>query len=602
MKRYLPLMTAIAALTLFVGAALADFVPGAGYTATPISAANTTASTINAVSWPARLSAQGMLDTGYIESTALASHMIGGAGSGPYADTNEQPYMPGTLASPVLGYYVYDEFSNAYTNYTTEANGAGGALTVDGTPAVGDAVLIGFYNQAQLMRFMVSTASTGYAWGNPSFCNQANCNPETSAHWTALPSLVTTGLPASAVGLSTQSWTLGYSTSQLWDLQALNGLAVSAYWIRYSLTSVGTIAPIFQQVSWENYQWWTFTESLESAQQVTYTLYTRPTTDTDDLTYHQFFTGPTGLTTTDHASIEPGGDYEFEIEGYWDVTTGTSKCAFIKASAVSLCPFSSTQYRFTNNGAINLDFNISSGHHTVRIVHSGATTEAYVDGALAASAGDMDVTDNGNAWVWMADGTSGAYKGAMPYFDYISLDVGGVNRLLYQLETTPGASLPTSALPDNSGNGNNATLASYPRVPPSGQPSVTIAPSQAVSDTGFAGGAGPAVQPAATPIPTGEGTGTDQLGYDILSGILGANTAQLPIQAFYLIGSMLLMILLAFTAYKITGGNLLAAIMVPVLAGAAFAFSGGGAIPFGILIVVTIAGLGLLVANREGVI
>lgn len=595
MQKFLPLLISAAILLATIGVVWADFVPSASMTGTPLSVTNTGTATQTGLVWPSRLSAQGMLDGGFIESTALASHMIGASGSGPYTpDTNEIPYMPGTLATDVQAYYLYDTTGATYTDYTTEANSgvAGSVPTVDGDPEANDAILIGVYNPAQMLRFTVTTVgTTAYS---ASYCVTSGCNPATAGNWQAFSSQSPSSVAFASTGLVTHQWALSSSDND-WLRFPNAGAGVTTFWIRLLLTS-GSTGATLAQVSWENMQWWTISPSLAPLEQATYTLYTLPTTGSADLTYHQYFSGPTGITTPDDATIEPGSAYEFTIEGFWDVSTGTGKCAFSKASAVSLCPLSSTQYRFTNAGATNLDFNLSTGHHTVNIVRAGATTEVFVDGVSAGSAGAMNVTGNASDWVWAADGTTDAYRGALPYFDFISLEVSGIERLRYQLDTIPSINLI-----DQSGNGNDSSLASFPRMP--SNTTRAISPSFPVTpNTGAPPDPGPAVQPGVTPIPTGDGSGTNQIGYTFLNQLLGVNSAELPIEMFYLIGTILLMFILGAITYNLTRGNFMASMFVPILAGAFFAFSGGGALPFGIVVVAGIVGLGLLVANREGVI
>ena len=97
---------------------------------------------------------------------------------------------------------------------------------------------------------------------------------------------------------------------------------------------------------------------------------------------------------------------------------------------------------------------ISSGYHTIRVTHSTTGSAVYVDGTLRATAGILipSIANNANNWGMFGNTV-------MPYVDYTKVEIGGTQRLWFQMND-----LPDHQIDDRSGNGNNAT-ARYPDTP-----------------------------------------------------------------------------------------------------------------------------------------
>lgn len=593
------LTVALAVLVIFTlaaGAALAQYEPGDNQAQTPIAVANTTASAKTNLVWPVKLSTQGMMDTSYLSDTALDAHLIQGG--------EEQPYMPGTEAIAVAQYWLADINGGVvtYANYTTEANsGAANDVPVfDGDPETGDAIMIGLYHRSQVLRFNVTTAGAGSYSFEAFYCETSGCNPANAAHWTALPSQSPTTVGFTSTGLTIQQYTLTFNNNDWTRLAGSMAGTPSAYWVRLLLSyGASTVSPLLGQVWGETAQWFGLAAEIPAASQLNYTLYTQGATGSvADLTYHQYFSGPAGVTTADNAGLEPGTDYEFDISGWWDTdTVGTNRCAVSKAAAVTLCVLSAGNMRYTDVGsAINLDFALPTGEHRVQITNSATGAAASVDGAQVATAADMTISDSANAWAWVSDGTSGALNGSLQYTNWIRLYIGGTLELEYQLTDTPGTTFA-----DSSGNGFDATLMSMPFMPAT--TTVTVSPTSAVTPSDANQPQTPQEAfPAVTPVPTGDGSSSTLPGWGIIQS-LTQGSAQLPGQAIYIVIGFAAIVVFMVMTYQGTGQNFPAAGVVGlVTAGFLVYFNGGqGILPFGAFGMLAVVILGLMAANRKGV-
>ena len=236
----------------------------------------------------------------------------------------DQPGMPPTGRISIEGLVLKSGAS--FTDYTTEAQ----SDTLDDvpllpdSPVVDDAVFFGCDNPCRIVTFDIDTAGVNNLtlaweyWDGDSYEALTDVTDDTNDF---------TGL-----GRETVSWDMPSD----WATTTVTGTAVNSFWGRARVSAVvsETTQPLAGRVYYENGQWWTWIEDIDTATQEQYTLYLG---GDDMLTYHQIFPGTTGIVTADDATIEPGGAFSLGYQGRLDFgTTGTSVCYACKTSAFTL--------------------------------------------------------------------------------------------------------------------------------------------------------------------------------------------------------------------------------------------------------------------------
>ena len=132
---------------------------------------------------------------------------------------------------------------------------------------------------------------------------------------------------------------------------------------------------------------------------------------------------------------------------------------------------------------------ITSDEMKITVILDTVDLEIYIDDVLEdtiALAGSS-ATDNGNTWYWMLGSDT------MPYMNFATIDVAGVNQLWYQ----PVTIIQGTAAVDRSGTGNHGVIAWGTN--PAG---IEITASSAISATDYFAAAGEGGIPSPLPIPS----------------------------------------------------------------------------------------------------
>jgi hypothetical protein len=324
----------------------------------------------------------------------------------------DQPGMPPTTRIVIEGLVLKSGVT--FTDYTAEAQSA--ALNdvplLPSGPIVDDAVYWGCDNPCRIVTFDIDTAGVNDLtlvweyWDGDSYEALTGVTDDTNDF---------TGL-----GRETVSWDMPSD----WATTTVTGTAVDSFWGRARVSAVvsETTQPLAGRVFYENGQWWTWIEDIDTATQEQYTLYLG---GDDMLTYHQIFPGTTGIVTADDSSIEPGGAFSLGYQGRLDFgTTGTSVCYACKTSAVTLHATGSASdpgiyATLTGSGTTNLELTgitlPDTGVQTITMGASGSTVAVFADAGGGASFGTAQtITDNSNSWSWGSQGST-------DYIEYIRL-------------------------------------------------------------------------------------------------------------------------------------------------------------------------------------
>jgi hypothetical protein len=324
----------------------------------------------------------------------------------------DQPGMPPTTRIAIEGLVL--KSGEAFTDYTAEAQ----SDTLDdvpllpGSPVVDDAVFWGCDNPCRIVTFDIDTAGVNDLtlvweyWDGDSYEALTGVTDDTNDF---------TGL-----GRATTSWDMPSD----WASTTVTGTAVDSFWGRARVSAVvsETTQPLAGRVYYENGQWWTWIEDIDTATQEQYTLYLG---GDDMLTYHQIFPGTTGIVTADDSTIEPGGAFSLGYQGRLAFdTTGTSVCYACKTSAVTLHATGSATApgifaTLTGSGTTNLELSgitlPDTGVQSITMGASGSTVAVFADNGGGAAFGTAQtITDNANSWSWGSQGST-------DYIEYIRL-------------------------------------------------------------------------------------------------------------------------------------------------------------------------------------
>jgi hypothetical protein len=324
----------------------------------------------------------------------------------------DQPGMPPTARIAIEGLVLKSGVT--FTDYTTEAqsDALNDVPLLPSGPIVDDAVYWGCDNPCRIVTWDIDTAGVNDLtlvweyWDGDSYEALTGVTDDTSDF---------TGL-----GRETVSWDMPSD----WATTTVTGTAVDSFWGRARISAVvsETTQPRAGRVFYENGQWWTWIEDIDTATQEQYTLYLG---GDDMLTYHQIFPGTTGIVTADDATIEPGGEFSLSYQGRLDFgTTGTSVCYACKTSAVSLHATGSAaapgiHATLTGSGTTNLELTgitlPDTGVQTITMGASGSTVAVFADAGGGAAFGTAQtITDNSNSWNWGSQGST-------DYIEYIRL-------------------------------------------------------------------------------------------------------------------------------------------------------------------------------------
>lgn len=324
----------------------------------------------------------------------------------------DQPGMPPTTRISIEGLVLKSGAS--FTDYTTAAqsDALDDVPLLPGSPVVDDAVFWGCDNPCRIVTFDIDTAGVNDLtlvweyWDGDSYEALTGVTDDTNDF---------TGL-----GRETVSWDMPSD----WASTTVTGTAVDSFWGRARVSAVvsETTQPLAGRVYYENGQWWTWIEDIDTATQEQYTLYLG---GDDMLTYHQIFPGTTGIVTADNATIEPGGAFSLGFQGRLDFgTTGTSVCYACKTSAITLHATGSATApgifaTLTGSGTTNLELSgitlPDTGVQTITMGASGSTVAVFADAGGGAAFGTAQtITDNANSWSWGSQGST-------DYIEYIRL-------------------------------------------------------------------------------------------------------------------------------------------------------------------------------------
>jgi hypothetical protein len=324
----------------------------------------------------------------------------------------DQPGMPPTTRIAIEGLVLKQ--GESFTDYTAAAqeDTTNDVPLLPIGPGVNDAVLWGCDNPCRIVTFDLDTAGVNDLtlaweyWDGDSFETLSGVTDDTNDFTT--------------VGRETVSWDMPAD----WATTTVTGSAVNSFWGRARVSAVtsATTQPLAGRVFYENGQWWTWIEDIDTATQEQYTLYLG---GDDMLIHHQIFPGTTGIVTADAATIEPGGAFSLGYQGRLDFgATGTSVCYACKTSALTLHATGSAAVpgifaTLTGSGTTNLELSGISlpniGSQTITMGVSGSTVALFADAGGGAAFGTAQtITDNGNSWNWGSQGST-------DYIDYIRL-------------------------------------------------------------------------------------------------------------------------------------------------------------------------------------
>ena len=324
----------------------------------------------------------------------------------------DQPGMPPTTRISIEGLVLKSGAS--FTDYTAAAqsDALNDVPLLPSGPIVDDAVFWGCDNPCRIVTFDIDTAGVNDLtlvweyWDGDSYEALTGVTDDTNDF---------TGL-----GRETVSWDMPSD----WATTTVTGTAVNSFWGRARVSAVvsETTQPLAGRVYYENGEWWTWIEDIDTATQEQYTLYLG---DDDMLTYHQIFPGTTGIVTADDSTIEPGGAFSLGYQGRLDFgATGTSVCYACKTSAVTLHATGSAAApgiyaTLTGSGTTNLELTgitlPDTGVQTITMGASGTTVAVFADAGGGAAFGTAQtITDNSNSWSWGSQGST-------DYIEYIRL-------------------------------------------------------------------------------------------------------------------------------------------------------------------------------------
>ena len=350
------------------------------------------------------LSGSAMIDQNLIAADGLNAALQKG--------TLSQPGMPPTTRIIIEGAVL--KSGATFTEYTTQAQSdtLNDVPLLPASPVVDDAFYWGCDNPCRIVTWDVDTAGVNNLtlaleyWDGSAFTALGGVTDDTT-HFTAL-------------GRNTMSWDMPTD----WATRTVTGSSVSSYWgrARVSAFTSQTTQPLGSKILYENGEWWTWLENVDTESQEQYTLYLG---GDDMLEYHQIFPGTAGIVTADNSTIEPGANYSLGYQGRLNwATTGASVCYLCKTSAITLHATGSAVApgvfaTITGSGTTDLEVGgispPNTGAQTITLGASGSTVALFADGGGGMSLGTgQTVTDNSNAWTWASEGST-------DYLEYIRL-------------------------------------------------------------------------------------------------------------------------------------------------------------------------------------
>ena len=361
---------------------------------------NTTASQKEDLQVPFTLSTASLIDDGFITSDALNSVIQRGS--------VDVPAMPGTNRIVVKG--AAQDNGGVFTNYTSEAQDATAAdvVLLPAAPAVSDAFYLGFDIPAGMSTVDIDVAGEG-TWA-------ITWEYYDGSSWTALSDIDDRTSAFSIIGRNIVTWTVPA------DWSATTVVSISAFWVRARVSSFTSITaqPLGSLIQYETGEWWSWVETLPLDTQEQLTLYLG---GAGKRNYHEVFSGPAGIGTSDAAGLEPGSTFSLLIRGRSHFENlGSSSCYVCKAGAIAVYPSASGEITTTVTGASTSTLILSTmtlpdtGSQNVIVASDGTDLALWADGGAGMVAGDaQSVTDNASDWSW-------ADSGAVDYSDEIAYD------------------------------------------------------------------------------------------------------------------------------------------------------------------------------------
>lgn len=188
--------------------------------------------------------------------------------------------------------------------------------------------------------------------------------------------------------------------------------------------------------------WCLWVPSISASTALNYKLYTGGSTNmTSKLRY---FPGASGMTVSDNASIEIGGNGVIQVKGYINTATTGVNQYIVRKNTLNLRIYVSAAGTITadRQGVWTVSVaGVASGEHTVTFTASGGNLTLDVDGVSNTTA--QTIIDTADNWEWFGNNV-------MPYVEYAKITVAGTlkGHWLWQIGGT---------FYDQSGNGNTGS-------------------------------------------------------------------------------------------------------------------------------------------------
>ncbi len=368
---------------------------------------NNSTTNIDDIQAPIALSGGALINGDFMASDALNSHVHKTGGS------TDVPAMPATNAIQIEG--AVQQLGQVFTQFTTGAQNATlNDLPLLGVlPAVGDAWYSGCDNPCRIITTNIDTPGAGTwsityeYWDGDSYESLTNVDDSSSGFTVSGERSVTWDMPSD------------------WTASTVTGNAISSYWARSRVSAFTSITtqPLGSKQQYENGQWWTWIENLNSGVEEQLTLFHGGSTNL--VAAHQTFPGADGITTGDDASMELGNAYSLAMEGRVDAgSSGLTSCVLCKTGAVTLSVSGSATNAAiwtslvgggTSDGHIGFVMP-DTGEQIIIMASDGTDAATWVN-----STGGMvtysvqTITDNANNLTW-------ANNGGIDYFDWIRID------------------------------------------------------------------------------------------------------------------------------------------------------------------------------------
>ena len=200
--------------------------------------------------------------------------------------------------------------------------------------AVGEKYHFALHNPARILHLTVGQATNYTLTTVWSYCAASDPTQAATAQctsWVPFAGVSDSTSAFTEAGKQTVSWTV--PEGGLWVNQTYQNTL--AHWVQVEVTvaSASTIKPLGTQSTYETGQWWMFVDSIESGQVIDYQLYVG---GSNIKTYHHYFPGYAGVVTADAAALEPGGDWNFEIQQNLKVDTNEAGKIIGKTGAFDL--------------------------------------------------------------------------------------------------------------------------------------------------------------------------------------------------------------------------------------------------------------------------